>query len=186
MSDKGFTLFELIMVIVLIAVVAVVVTPSFKSGTSISVTTAGSKVADDIRYAQALAMSRHKLSAPTGVTNPTFMYRVVFNAGSDSYSIVNDADNDGTWGEGGAGSVENVREPSTGTLSFSVQLNSGEYYGITITSVGFASSTLEFDPLGRPYEGGSVLTSSKSVVLSKGGESVTITVTPYTGRVSVS
>lgn len=182
MNRSGFTLIELILVMVLVVILAATVVPMiFKGGADLSVVAAAMKVKDDIRYAQTLAMQRHKLPTPA-VTNPTYRYRMTFDAGTDIYTIVNDANNNGTWGEGLA---ENVRKPSTGDTSFIVQLNVGDYAGIDITAVGFDSGLLEFDLFGTPFDGAGRLTTAKSITLERSGQSATITVTPGTGRVVV-
>ncbi|MEE9613781.1 MAG: prepilin-type N-terminal cleavage/methylation domain-containing protein [Thermodesulfobacteriota bacterium] len=182
MKRSGFSLIELIMAIVLVAILAAVLSPMiFKGGATVNLGAAARKLGDDIRYAQALAMARHKLPTPSSIPNPSFRYRMEFDTGTDTYTIVNDADNDDDWGEAG----ESVKNPSTGENSFSVQLNSGEYAGIEITPGGFGDSYLEFDTFGAPYGSGGKLTAPASLTLTASGETATITVTPATGKVTV-
>lgn len=194
MKNHGFTLIEMIMVIVLVVILAVVAAPMiFRAGTSISVHAMSKKIRDDILYAQSLAMQRHKLSAPTtNVTNPVFRYRVRFNynditncPGTDNYSIVNDSDFDGTWGED---ATESAREPSTGEDFFCVLLDTGDFAGITV-SADFGGSTpglLEFDHFGVPYDSDGVrLTAVKTITVSRAAETAVISITPYTGRVTI-
>ncbi len=193
----GFSLIELIMVVVLVGIIAITVSPLiFRGGTGITVSAMARKIADDIRYTQALAMQRYKLTTPS-VVNPTFRYRIRFNVadtnctGANQYTIVNDQDNDGTWGENPNenGIVESARKPDTGDEYFCVDLeNTREYSGISISADfgGSVSGVLEFDNMGIPYDSdGNRLTSEKTITVSKGGESSTVTVTPFTGRVYV-
>lgn len=196
MSKKGFTLIELIMVLVLISIVAAVAAPALFRGTSeISVLAFAKKAGEDIRYAQALAMKRHNLDTPSS-SSPSFRYRIRFNvadancAGANQYAIVNDADYDGTWGENpnGSGVVESARNPATGETYFCVKLDSGDFAGFTVAADfgGSVPGIIEFDTLGIPYDSdGSKLTASKTAVISKGGSSSSITITPNTGMVTV-
>lgn len=192
MDNKGFTIIELVMVIILVAVVAVAASPLIFRGTE-SVTTAAfaGKIRDDIRYTQSLALLRSRLDTPTA-TNPTFAYRIRFNvadancSGTNQYTIVNDADNNGTWGENpnASGTIESARNPATGEEYFCVQLDSGTYAGFTVSANfgGAVAGILEFDNFGIPYDSDRAkLTAAKSVAVSKGSESMTITVTPNTG-----
>jgi prepilin-type N-terminal cleavage/methylation domain-containing protein len=194
MNKNGFSLIELIMVLTLAVVLAAVVTPIiFRAGQGLSAFAAAKKIREDIIYAQSLAMQGHKLSTPaSNVTNLVFRYRVRFNfndgancPGTKNYSIVNDSDFDGNWGEN---SGESARNPSTGGDFFCVQLDAGDYAGIT-ASADFGGSTpgiVEFDAFGTPYDNdGAKLSGVKTVSISKSGETAQITVTPYTGRVTV-
>jgi prepilin-type N-terminal cleavage/methylation domain-containing protein len=59
-SSRGYTLVELILVMVLIAVVSVVAIPKFFDTTAISIEGAAGMIAADIRYTQELAMGTHQ------------------------------------------------------------------------------------------------------------------------------
>ena len=69
---RGFTLVELIMVIVLISIVAVSIVPKFVDTSAISLEGGAAMVAGDIRYTQELAMSTHSPKTITFATNDTF------------------------------------------------------------------------------------------------------------------
>ena len=193
-SRGGFTLIELVMVIVLIGIVLGVSAPVFFGNSSgIEVGAMVRKVQSDIRYTQSLAMNRSRLDTPN-LSSPTYRYRIRFNvADSDcsytnQYNVVSDADNNGTWGEypNGASFVESAREPSGGNEYFCVQLDTGDYAGITVTADfgGGEAGTLEFDTLGIPYDSdGAKLMAPVNVTVAKGAASRTVTVTPYTGTV---
>jgi prepilin-type N-terminal cleavage/methylation domain-containing protein len=75
-SSQGFTLVELIMVVVLISILAVSVVPKFVDTSAISLQGGAAMVAADIRYTQELAMSTHSPKTITFTTNNTF-YTVV-------------------------------------------------------------------------------------------------------------
>lgn len=196
MDNRGFTLIELILVIVLVSIVAALAAPVIFGGRGRLTTAAmAAKVKDDIRYTQSLAMQRNRLDTPNA-TNPSFTYRIRFNVpdancpGADQYTIVNDADNNGTWGENpnSSGVVESARVPATGASYFCVQLVSGDYKGFTISADfgGSVPGILEFDGSGIPYNSDHVkLAAMKSIIISKDGVTSTATVTPNTGMVTV-
>jgi prepilin-type N-terminal cleavage/methylation domain-containing protein len=58
-SSQGFTLVELIMVVVLISILAVSIVPKFMDTSAISLQGGAAMVVADIRYTQELAMSTH-------------------------------------------------------------------------------------------------------------------------------
>lgn len=195
-SPGGFTLIELVMVLVLVAILAAVAVPMIFGGKgTLTVAAVAGKIGDDLRYAQGLAMRRSNLDTPA-TNNLSFRYRVKFNvadancAGSDQYAIVSDADNNGTWGENpnGSGRVESARNPSDGSEYFCVRLNTGDFAGIT-ASVDFGGSTagvVAFDALGTPYDSDGVrLAAASTISVTDGTETVTVTVTPNTGKVTV-
>ena len=68
-SSQGFTLVELIMIIVLISILAVSVMPKFISTSSFSLMGGAAMVAADIRYTQELAMGTHSSKTITFTTD---------------------------------------------------------------------------------------------------------------------
>jgi prepilin-type N-terminal cleavage/methylation domain-containing protein len=168
MNRKGFTLIELVMVLILIGIVASVIAPRLGEMSSVEAGVFADKLRADLRYAQNLAMTRKQ------------RYRAYFDASpapNPGYAVVNDANGNGTWGEAG----EFAQDPAGGG-SLSVALNTGKYAGIGFSSIGFAGSYLEFNSLGVPFDGGGALIADKSVTISPGG--ATITVTARTGAVN--
>ncbi len=71
-APEGFTLVELIMVIVLISILAVSVVPKFMDTSAISLQGGAALVVADIRYTQELAMSTHTSKTITFTTNDTY------------------------------------------------------------------------------------------------------------------
>jgi MSHA pilin protein MshC len=71
-DSRGFTLVELIMVVVLISILAVSVVPKFVDTSAISLQGGAAMVLADIRYTQELAMSTHSPKTITFTTNDTF------------------------------------------------------------------------------------------------------------------
>jgi MSHA pilin protein MshC len=157
MTQKGFTLIELVMVLVLIGIVAAFVAPRLGN---IAATNAGAftdKLRSDIRYAQNLAMTRNQ------------RHRVYFNAAP--------APNPGYAVTDGAGAV--AQDPAGGG-NLSVILNAGDYAGITLAS---PMAYIEFDSLGKPYDPLGNLTAAITV-LTVFPSSDTVTISPQTGAVN--
>lgn len=165
MQQQGFTVVEVVIVIVLLGILAVVAVPQLGNMTGTRMSATARKLQSDIAYAQSLAMTRN------------LPHRVYFNtapAPASGYAAVNDADGDGTWGEAG----EFARDPANSGASLSVTLNTGNYAGVTISGGSFAGTFVGFNTLGAPTAGG-------TVIVSGGGMSQTVTVQPETGRVSI-
>jgi len=152
---SGFTLIELIMVVVVLIVLATVIGPKISDtlkGTRVN--TAARKIATDIRYAQSLAISTQAL------------HGVIFNPNpANTYSIYSPSSANIIWNQFSGG-------------LYTVQLNAGEYDGVTIDG----SYEVTFDALGSPTLGG-----GSSVTISAGGSAPvrTITVAASTGKVSI-
>jgi MSHA pilin protein MshC len=71
-DSRGFTLVEIIMVVVLIGILAVSVVPKFMDTSAISLQGGAAMVAADIRYTQELAMSTHSPKTITFTTSDIF------------------------------------------------------------------------------------------------------------------
>lgn len=128
MNHKGFTLIELVMVIVLISIIAVFAVPRLGDVTSTKASAFKQKLRADIRYAQNLAMTQGR--------------RTRVNFIPTSYGITRDISPTNT-----CNPLGDVPDPAGGT-NFLVTLDTGIYAGIRIGP----SSCLEFDSLGRPYD----------------------------------
>ncbi len=137
-ASSGFSLIELVMIIVLIGIVMAVAVPKLRNTNEFSLEGSASMIVADIRHAQELAMATHDNK------------NVVFTLNGASYTVETESDS----------VFRTVNLPS----------------GVTITS---ADVTFTFNPLGEPTVGG-----GSSVTISAGGNSKTVTVGNYTGRVS--
>jgi prepilin-type N-terminal cleavage/methylation domain-containing protein len=68
-NEDGFTLIEIIMVIVIIGILAFVAIQKFSAKSDISLATAASMIRSDIRSVQALAMAKHTAKSMTFASN---------------------------------------------------------------------------------------------------------------------
>ncbi len=176
MNRKGFTLIELIMVIVLIGITAVFVAPRMVDITGTKAGSFKDKLKAEIRYAQNLAMTRNRRvrvyfnnTGPAPVTAPAQGYTV----GLDSS------------GAGDCSAFALASDPA-GEGDLSVTLNSGDFSGITVAP---STTCLEYDSLGRPYTCGAgacstVLMAAAMTMDVNGDATMRVLVTIQTGAVN--
>ena len=157
MDRQGFTLIELVMVIVLIGILAAFAAPKLGNITSSKSGAFADKLRADIRYAQNLAMSQNK------------RYRVYFNTNPPSpttgYAVVYDT-------SGGAWTSFGFAQDPAGSGNLSVPLNAGDYAGITVSTP--AGGYVEFNSLGVP-------TAAATITITPSGQ---VVITAQTGAVN--
>lgn len=159
----GFTLVEIIMVAVIIAIAAVLVLPFATSGADMQLRSAANMIASDLEYAKSMAISRGKY------------YWVVFDSAAESYQI-----------EDANGVIAHpVKKGFSYVISFA---NDSRLDSVDISSVNFDSTnTVKFDYIGSPWNGNdpSGPLNSGAVILQAGSGLMTINVEPVTGYVSI-
>jgi prepilin-type N-terminal cleavage/methylation domain-containing protein len=131
-NHEGFTLIELVTILVVLGILAAVAATRLTGTSTISVKGAAEMIQADIRYAQEAAMAENTAKS------------VIFSPGASSYTV----------------DSENKELPS----------------GVTIGN----NFTATFNSLGEPTAGG-----GGSVSISADGQSKTISVSNYTGKVSI-
>lgn len=157
-DEKGFTLIELVIVIVLLGIIGVVVSLNLGGLSSIRVNNAIKKMAGDLRYAQQLAMTTQ------------IRHGVIFTA--NSYTVF---ENDNT--------ADPARNPQGGG-DFNVSFTTGEFAGVII-STSLPGSIVKFEAIGRPLDGNNAVltTATNQVTFSYSGSTKNISIRPETGEV---
>ncbi len=163
--SSGFTLVEMVLVVVILAIAAMMAIPFATSGTSTQLKGAATIIASDLEYAKSMAISRGK------------KYAVDFDEGAESYSI-KDAN----------GVIINhpVKKGFPYTVNFAADSRLNK---VDITSADFdTASTISFDYLGSPYSGsgaGASPLNSGTITLTAGGSTMFVNVEPVTGYITI-
>lgn len=154
--SKGFTLIEFIAVTLMIGILSAAVMTSMQAGFRQSVTTQADQFRRNLSHIQLLAISRGS------------RLRLTVNAAGTNYTVV-------SCDTSACSTTSAVTDPATGR-NFSMNLSDG----VTLSPT---SNTLDFDSLGRPQAGGSLITTvpARTYTLSGNGRSVQVTLLPITG-----
>ncbi len=177
MRKSGFTIIEIIMVIVLVSILAFVVIARSGSYYPVKLNGAGEKLLSDIRYAKRLAMTNHRI------------YGILFDVSENSYTVY-DYGEPPLDPEEEPSAVEDPYRPGN-PEGLRVDYDDNKYYnGIEIISAVFGETNeLRFDSLGVPYgapddDNDNKLDANGSVELGYRGNDFIITVIARTGKAS--
>lgn len=151
-ASQGFTVLEMVVVIIIIGVLAVSVTPS-KLQTPMRLQYEARRVLNDIRYTQALSMSSGQ------------RYRWV-RTSSTAYQILNEA-----------GTAITLPNGST-TLSLSNGISFGTLTNLPSNLVAFDAFGTPYTTSVLP---GTALASTATIPLTNGTQTSTVSITPTTG-----
>jgi prepilin-type N-terminal cleavage/methylation domain-containing protein len=161
-TRRGFTLVEIIIVVVILAIASLVAIPVFSTGADMQVRSAANKIAADMDYAKGLAVTHQK------------NYTVVFTPASESYQI-QDADG-------------NVIDHPLRSGQFIETLSADRRVGrVNIVSTNFNNDAVTFDYLGAPYSGtdtSSPLNSGR-IILQADAFTLNVDIEPVTGYVTI-
>lgn len=165
---RGFTLIEVLMVIVILGVAALIVVPMASPAAGLQVTGATLQLASDLEYARSMAISR-------GQT-----YKVVFDPDNRTYEV-----------EDASGNVlaHPVNFGKTYVVNYAADTRFAQ---ISIDEADFDGAVnadglpeVRFDGLGSPFNADGDPLDSGQVRLVAASESRTVTVEPVTGIISV-
>jgi len=167
MRSAGFTLIELIAVMVVVSLLSAVVVPTLSDMTSARQASAGTRLLHDLNQARQITMAR---GVRTWVT---------FDTTAESYTLfIEDADNPGR-------ANRSVMDNQVQGGTFTVALNTGLYNGGGIDSVSLnGGAEVGFDYLGRPLDESETLLAANGSVTLVGSH--VITITARTGYMSLS
>lgn len=149
----GFTLLELVLVLLIVGVLAVFALPALTSAPGLTVSAMAAELAANIRYTQSLAMSRGQ------------RYRINFTP--TSFQITD---------MGGGGIVQPLTG-NTAAVSVSPATLAGYNPPLTSNYVAFDTRGTPYVDATTPLAG------AVSIAVSVGAESASVVVAPETGRV---
>lgn len=159
----GFTLAELLLVVLIIAIAAMIAVPMMGSMDSMQIRSAANMIAADLEYAKSMAISRQQ------------NYSVVFNPAGDYYEV---HDSNGI-----------IKHPVKKGFDYKVDFSSDSRLDkVVIDDADFdpgSSNTIIFDYLGSPYSGTSNPLNSGTISIRAGDFMETINVEPVTGFISI-
>jgi len=159
--SSGFTVIEILVVVVIIAIAAMIAVPMMTSGASMQIRSAANVIAADLEYAKSMAISRQK------------DYTVVFDESNESYQI-----------EDPSYQVEDpdriIDHPVKKGFKYLVSFrNDSRLNKVDIYDVAFdGTSEVKFDYLGSPSNGG-------VITLRADGIPMTIQVEAVTGFITI-
>ncbi|MBN1510215.1 MAG: GspH/FimT family pseudopilin [Sedimentisphaerales bacterium] len=165
MPGGGFTLIEMILVVLIIGIAAAVVVPMMSSASSMQIRAAANVVAADLEYAKSMAISRGQA------------YTVDFSPSTERYWVL----------DGPSGNV--VPHPVKKGFDYMVDFrNDGRLDQVQIVSTNLGTyNKVTFDYLGSPYDSsGGPLNSAGTIILQAGNMTKTVTIEAVTGFISVS
>jgi len=160
----GWTLFELVIVLVILAVVVYVVVRSLRPAEALALQQA-ERLRDDLRHVQMSAMNlgrslQLKLGAPAGCPGAAYYVIECTVAAPDPCTGAPDTP------------IADPRQPGG---VFCVTLQPG---------LALAGASLYFDALGRPKSGAALIAANATFTITGGGAARTTVVTPLTGFVA--
>lgn len=195
-EEKGFSLVELVLVVVVAGIVAVIFNIGLNSLETVRLNNATSKVIADLRYAQQMATTTRSRHGMTALSN-------------QKYQVYTDCGLDGICGNGDdtaktAGVDTPIKDPTNLGANFDVDFDTyqqQQFLGVrfddtTLPRVagkpfcpqgcGACQSQIEFNGLGAPTDtSGNVYGCNVTVVLTKtGAANQTVTIEQNTGRVN--
>lgn len=161
-ASVGFTVIELLIVVVIIAIAAMAAIPMLTSADSFQIRSAANMIAADLEYAKTISISRGQ------------SFSVVFDDAAESYRI-----------EDQSGVV--IGHPVKKGFDYIVDFQSDRRLSkVDIESVNFdATSEVKFDYLGSPYNGADNPLNSGVISLRVGQMTATVNVEPITGFISI-
>ena len=168
--SSGFTMVEMIIVVIIIAISAAIVIPMMGSAASMQIRSAANMIAADLEYAKSMAISRGQ------------NFTVVFDKAAESYSIKDQS-----------GSI--IAHPVKKGFNYVIDFrNDRRLNEVDIEEVDFDSGShpeITFDCLGSPYSGIGTATpldpaDPGQIKLKAGNFNIFIKVEPITGFISIS
>lgn len=169
-KSRGFTLIEILMVVVILGIASAVIVPAIGSRDDLKVSAAARVLMADLLYAQSRAITTQKLTY------------VKFDPGDGSYSLLSSLSP--------ARVLDHPVQGGEFVMRFGASAGSG-LRGVTLGGADFdGHSILAFDELGSPmsvHGGTRAVTAlgSGRIQLSSGSRTLAVEIEPFTGDITV-
>lgn len=148
-TAEAFTIIEILIVVVILAIAAMTALPMFTSAASVQVRSAANMIASDLEYAKSLAISKAQ------------NFSVVFDQGADSYRI-----------EDQAGNI--IAHPVKKGFDYVIDFQDVGLDRVDVTGADFnGASSVTFDFLGSPNDGGDITIQGGTITMTISVEPVT-------------
>jgi prepilin-type N-terminal cleavage/methylation domain-containing protein len=160
----GFTLVEILVVVVILAIAAAMAVPMFSGAAGFQTQSAANMIAADLEYAKSMAISRQQ------------QYGIMFDPDADSYQVVdcNEAV---------------IQNPVKAGFQYIVNFHGdSRTSSVDLTVANFnGGSKIFFNYLGSPCitKDGATPLDSGTITVQGGGTTMTITVEPVTGYIRI-
>jgi type II secretion system protein H len=162
-TSRGFTLIEILVVVVIMAIAAMLAVPLFSSVGDIQLQAAADLIAADLEYAKSMSITKGQ------------SYSVLFDKGAESYSV---REPDGTI------ALHPVNIGSNYEVNFSTdsRLNQVDIFDVSFDG----GNEVKFDSIGNALNAsGGSLASNGTIILHADGETKTVQVKRKTGYISI-
>ena len=164
---SGFTLIEILMVVVILGIASAVILPEMSSRDDQRCASAARTLMADLLYAQNRSIAYQT------------RHYVQFNIATNTWQVMVDSG-------GSPGSV--ITNPISG-MPYANTVGTGALSKVSLNSVNFdGNTTISFDQMGVPYSwsaaGGNVAMISGSIVFKAGTNQMTVQVSPYSGEIT--
>ena len=165
---RGFTLVEIIIVVVILGIAALMAVPMVSSAADMQVRSAANRIAADLDYAKGMAIT-HQQS-----------YSVVFSPSSESYEIrVEPA--------GSGDVIDHPVNPGSFSVDFSTDRNLSSVDLVDADFDSDISNAITFDYLGSPYSGLDTSTPLNvgQIELNADNFTLYVNIEPVTGYITI-
>lgn len=160
-NKNGLTLIELIIIVTIVSILGATIAVYFTRGYTYRLDAARSKLASDIKYVQQLAITKQK------------NFGICFEPEENRYyAYVESTEN-------------NIKHPLTRD-NFIVDYNQdSKFSGVNLVSTNLAGNLLQFNPIGEPSDGESLLDYEGRINISYKEQSYIIKIEKNTGKIGV-